>query len=482
MTYSFDVAYLRSADNAVADGLSRLPAADDSWYDDDDVEIALLCEQVAVSRDELQSAAAADEQFLSVISAVQSGRWPHSRQVSPQLRPFYQVRYELSCADALLFRGQRLVVPSALRKRLIDLAHEGHQGRVRTKQRLREKYWWPAMDREVEQSLVECSVCAAHSKSSVPCSPPLQPIPLPEGPWRDLQLDIIGPLAGGHPQCRFGLVLVDRYSRWPEVAFAPSATSALVIDFLEGIFAREGYPERLHTDNGSQFCSTEFQHFLRAGGVRHLRSSPYSPQSCGMVERLNRTVKDAVMTSRALGQSVATYVRSFLMNYRATPHPGTGQSPFQLLRGHEMRTPLDILSPERTPDAQVRKRSDQYQRAYKARYDRKSRGLPSWHPGDWVRTKVPTGKGRQYGPPEQVARQTGPVSYRLVGGDRVHARRLVSGRDPGVSSPAPWDPVTTPRVSTSPTSTPSSPRGSAASPVLRRGERDRRPPDRFSPS
>ena len=440
LSYSFDVAYLKSADNSVADGLSRLPVSDEAWHDNDDVEIALIIGQAALSKDEWQSAAAEDEQFQAVTSAVQTGRWPRARDVPPQLKAFYQVKGELSCADALMFRGHRLVVPFTLRKRLIDLAHEGHQGQVRTKQRLREKYWWPAMDREVEQCLAECSLCAAHSKSSVTCSPPLQPIPLPDGAWRDLQLDIIGPLSGGHPQYRFGIVLVDRYSRWPEVAFTPSATAASVIDFLESVFAREGFPERLHTDNGSQFCSDQFQQFLRAGGIRHLRSSPYSPQTCGMVERLNRTVKDAVTTARALGQSVPTYVRTFLMNYRATPHPGTGQSPFQLLRGRGMRTPLDVMAPERAEDAPLRKHAEEYQRAYKERYDRRSRGLPRWRPGDWVKVKVPNGKGRKFGPPVQVARQTGPVSYRLVNGERVHARRLVSAGGSAVFPSASCDP------------------------------------------
>ena len=483
MSYSFDVSYVKSADNVVADGLSRLPVVDDSWWDDDEMEIALICGQAAVTQDELRSAAATDEDFQAVTSAVQSGRWPHSRNVPPQLRAYYQVRCELSSADSLLFRGHRLVVPSILRKRLIDLAHEGHQGQVRTKQRLRERSWWPAMDREVEQSLSECSVCAAHSKSSVLCSPPLQAIPLPGGAWQDLQLDIIGPLSGGHPQYRFGLVLVDRYSRWPEVAFTCNATSASVIDFLEGVFTREGYPERLHTDNGPQFCSEEFQRFLRTGGIRHLRSSPYSPQTCGMVERLNRTVKDAVATARALGQSVATYVRSFLGSYRSTPHPGTGRSPFELLRGRVMRTPLDVMPPEPVKDPPVREHSERYQSAYQQRYDRgKKRQLPSWQPGDWVRVRVPNSKGREFGPPVKVARRTGPVSYRLESGERVHARRLASASAPLVSHQVPWDPLVTDVTVSIPGVNGFTPGATEAlPPTLRRSSRMRRPPDRYSP-
>ena len=101
------------------------------------------------------------------------------------------------------------------------------------------------------------------------------------------------------------------------------------------------------------------------------------------------------------------------------------------------------MAPERAKDAPLRRHAEEYQRAYKERYDRRSHGLPRWCPGDWVKVKVPNEKGRKYGPPVQVARRTGPVSYRLVNGERVHARRLVSAGGSAVSSSASCDPFVT---------------------------------------
>ena len=56
----------------------------------------------------------------------------------------------------LVLRGTRIVVPQKLREQILDLAHEGHQGVVRTKQRLRSKVWWPGVDRAIEG---KCKVC-----------------------------------------------------------------------------------------------------------------------------------------------------------------------------------------------------------------------------------------------------------------------------------------------------------------------------------
>ena len=94
----------------------------------------------------------------------------------------------------LVVRGQRVVVPTLLRPRIVALAHWGHQGMMRSKQRARELLWWPKMDGEVERALKSCEVCAALDKMSRACSTLLQPVPLPEAAWDKVVLDFIGPM------------------------------------------------------------------------------------------------------------------------------------------------------------------------------------------------------------------------------------------------------------------------------------------------
>ncbi|XP_026202834.1 uncharacterized protein LOC113153427 [Anabas testudineus] len=78
------------------------------------------------------------------------------KDVIPELVPYFNVRDELAIDDSLIMRGtDRLIVPVSLRSKVINLAHEGHQGLVRTKQRLRELYWWPKMDNCALQELLQ---------------------------------------------------------------------------------------------------------------------------------------------------------------------------------------------------------------------------------------------------------------------------------------------------------------------------------------
>ena len=259
-------------------------------------------------------------------------------------------------------------------------------------------------------------------------------------------MDFIGPMPGP-PSARFGLVLCDLYSRWPEVALCADATASTVVEFLSSLFSREGLPEEIISDNGPQFRSAELRNFLRSVGVKQVFSSPYSPQTCGMVERLNRTVKGAFQTARLSGQSQASFLRTFLREYRTTKHPATGCTPFFLMRGREMRTALDVLPGQQTEaagrrDAEVRPRVERYQDKYKARYDQRAGSQPVWKAGDWVRVRHPVTRRLEGKQAVQVESQTGPVSYRLSTGERVHARRLAPGRPDLVTDD--WCPILDP--------------------------------------
>lgn len=115
---------------------------------------------------------------------------PKKKNVSYSLQTFVKVSVELSVEDGLLVRGDRLVPPEVLKVRLIKGAHEGHLGKTLTKRRLREYFWWPQMDKDVDLYVGECVVCSRAEKSFYLRTPPLQPIGLPARPWEKTGIDL----------------------------------------------------------------------------------------------------------------------------------------------------------------------------------------------------------------------------------------------------------------------------------------------------
>ena len=178
----------------------------------------------------------------------------------------------------------RLLIPRKLRERVLDLAHEGHQGLVKAKQRLRTKVWWAGIDKQVEN---RCKTCHGCQLVGLPTPPePLRHTEFPSQPWIDLAADLMGPLPSGE----YVLVVVDYYSRYFEVDILTFVTSTKVIESFEKIFCTHGLPQSLKTDNSTQFVSDEFERFLKTNDIEHRTSTPLWPQANGEAERQNRSL------------------------------------------------------------------------------------------------------------------------------------------------------------------------------------------------
>ena len=154
---------------------------------------------------QVEEASGQDPLLTSIREALKTGNWEQLRGTT-----YKAVRDELWVLGYLVMRGNRIVMPESLRDRTIQVAHEGHQGMVRTKARLREKVWWPQMDEQVENAVRACHPCQLVGPRSKP--EPIRSTTLPEGPWTDVAIDLCEILGGDHL-----LVIIDYYSRWPEV-------------------------------------------------------------------------------------------------------------------------------------------------------------------------------------------------------------------------------------------------------------------------
>ena len=125
----------------------------------------------------------------------------------------------------------------------------------------------------------------------------------------------------------------------------PTTTSDRTISELRKIFAVHGLPEQVVSDNGPQFASHEFTHFLRLNGIRHIPSAPYHPATSGEAERMVQTFKHAIKASRTDEGTLETKLARFLISYRTTPNTTTGCSLAQLLFNRPINTRLDMLRP-----------------------------------------------------------------------------------------------------------------------------------------
>ena len=120
----------------------------------------------SIKLDEVCTATQQDPTLQKLMTTIQTGRWHESDQSD-----FTNFKDEPSVADGVILRDHRLVIPKVLHRKVIDIAHQSHQGIVKTKQLIREKVWFPGIDKQVEEVVRSCIPCQASYTGLSPREP-----------------------------------------------------------------------------------------------------------------------------------------------------------------------------------------------------------------------------------------------------------------------------------------------------------------------
>ena len=422
--FNLHVVYKKGAEMYLADTLSRAPLPemypprnrlqpDHEEVCRVDLEQVNAAEYLRISRDGLQNIqrlTERDKQLQSLKTIVLRG-WPETKQeVDPKITEYWNYRDEIGVQNGVIYKGDRVIIPSELRREMIQRIHASHQGEQASLRRAREVIFWPGMNHQIKDTVSQCSICAEYAPTQQ--KEPLLTHELPTRPWSTVAQDLY---------CFNGrdyLLTVDAFSGFWEVDELRSTTAGTVVQKTKQHFARYGIPDKVYTDNGPQFDCTEFTKFAQEWQFEHYTSSPYHAQSNGLVEA-------AVKTAKSLQKKAAKAHQdpwlSFLA-YRNTPSEGMDSSPAQRLMSRRTRTTLPIathlLSPE--VQAEVEAKLAHKRRRSKKYYDTGSKELPELEIGQPVRMQSEGGKWRRGICNAKVA----PRSYVLeVDGDLYRRNR-----------------------------------------------------------
>ena len=382
--YSFSVKYKPGSENP-ADYLSRYSESQPIMRQEKLTEeyvnfISRYAVPKAMTLKEIKDATDTDRTLKAVRAAIRTNQWNVDL-----VQPFKSIKDELTInSENVVLRGHRIVIPSALQQRAVDLAHDSHQGLVKTKALLREKVWFPGIDKIAQTTVGKCIPCQATGKANPP--EPLQMTSMPEGPWDMVHIDFFGPVPTGE----YLLVIIDRYSRFPEVELVKSTKTSSVIPRLDRIFSVHGIPREIKTDNGPPFNGEEFENYVKALGIKYDPGTPLWPQSNAEVERFMQPLRKALQTARLEGRVWKQDLNRFLLQYRTTPHSTTKVPPCELLFNRTVKGKLPTLLKEKVKDRHKEARdnelaSQKYQKFYA---DKRRNAKPSnLRVGDFVLVK-----------------------------------------------------------------------------------------------
>lgn len=319
--YVNDILYIRGDQNIVADCLSR--SANAVTIDS--------CDLPALAR------AQSEDQDLE--------------KIKDRLKPCdISEDNRLWCDTSMQY--PRPYVPQTLRKNIFDSLHGiAHPGVNGTTKLVKARYFWPNIDRDVREMTRTCLPCQQskihrHTKSEA------SPFNLPSSRFETVHIDIVGPLPptrektdGFNRPERYILTCIDRTTKWIEAIPLSDITAQTVAKaFFSTWISRFGVPLYVVTDRGAQFESELFAELSKITGFHRLRTTSYHPQSNGMVERLHRTLKAAIMARK---ESWIEALPVVLLGLRGTPKE-SGYSPFSAVTGSNLLYPRPFITNETT--------------------------------------------------------------------------------------------------------------------------------------
>ena len=111
---------------------------------------------------QFQTETSMDETLRALHKYVMNG-WPkNNNDINPTTMPYFNIHDEISVANGLVLKGERIIAPLSMRKEMKQIIHSGHQGIEKCKARAREALYWPGMSAEIADIVSACSTCQEH--------------------------------------------------------------------------------------------------------------------------------------------------------------------------------------------------------------------------------------------------------------------------------------------------------------------------------
>ena len=206
--FDYDIQFVTSKQNAVADALSCLPlltveATDNEIFQVEEKHL----DSLPITSNEIKNATRVDPVLSRVLQFLKYG-WPTSVH-DERIKPYFNQKYELTVEQDCVLWGLRVVIPKRYQTQILDELHLSHPGIVQMKEIARIFVWWPNCDKDIELTVRNCSNYQ-HVKS-LPAVNPFTPWTWPTTPWTRVHIDY------AEQGKQHFLIVVDAHSRWPEI-------------------------------------------------------------------------------------------------------------------------------------------------------------------------------------------------------------------------------------------------------------------------
>ena len=327
-------------------------------------------EEITPESEDIQSISlcqANDPDLQHVIKWVQTGIKPEWSEIShlSGTCKYYWVRFDsFKWENKTLYHiwedvvpKVQVVVPMNLTKEIANNLHNsitgGHLGIKKTLSKVRDKYFWHNMSKDIKHLCKMCDTCASRKSPNKVPKAPLQKyvVGVPMERWA---VDVIGPLPLTNKRNSYLLVVGDYFTKWVDaIPMRNQKAITIAQKLVDRVVTIFGVPMELHSDQGPSFESNVFQEMCKILGIHKTRTTPYRPQSDGMIERANQTIENMLSAFVSTNKrDWDEHIPLLMLAYRAAVHESIGVSPAEMVFGRPISLPIDLLLGRVEPEIQ----------------------------------------------------------------------------------------------------------------------------------
>ena len=269
----FDIQYRKGMEIPLADALSRvtLTPVEEDGIQLPIVAVNLIMSKIPVSSTEIEliHEETSKDPTLTLLRHYIHMGWPIDCRMLPQeLHTFWNYREDLSKENGLITKGARLLIPSTLRRKVLEQIHDGHLCIEKCMLKARDSVFWPGISNDFRETVEKCGICQASFRAAKLVG---NVSDVPPHAWYTLGTDLF------YWNKMDYLVIGDYFSKFLIVRRLPNSSTHAVIKELGLVFTELGRPFVLRSDNRPCYSSREFHNFLSFYQVDHITSSPHYP-------------------------------------------------------------------------------------------------------------------------------------------------------------------------------------------------------------
>jgi len=364
--YDFEITYRGGKSHSNADGLSRRPCIEMScnYCNKTELKEKEKIARIILGGNNLESwrkEQLEDATLVKIIRGKEEGQRPTRQEITSEgssAKAYWLQWDSLLLRDGVLHKKWespnlkinkfQLIVPQKKIKQILEEVHDspsgGHFGVNKTLDRVRRRYYWVTCKSDVEDWCRSCKICIAKKGPSDKGKSELQLYNV-GGPFERVQMDILGPFPASYKGNKYLLVISDCFTKWVEAFPLKNFKASTIAEvFVNQVVSRFGVPSELHTDQGRNFDSRIFKELSGLLGIKKTRTTPFHPQSNGLVERQHQTLTNYLAKFVSENQrDWDRWIGMSLLAYRSARQETTGISPAELCLGRELKLPIDLI-------------------------------------------------------------------------------------------------------------------------------------------